>query len=130
MHDIVEFVKAVTWPATVLTIVYLLLPELKLFAMNLAQRARTDTMVFGPITLTAPLSSQVQDRKIKFREYVMSLADSKLVESIAERLNLPAGKSVTATRKAIVAEMNGRVNNDQEMDQFLTPLRRIIKQDF
>lgn len=135
MHDIVEFVQAVAWPATILAIVYVLLPELKLFAMNFAKRVETDTIVVGSFALSAPLSApsppQLQDRKLKFRRYALSLEDAERVDAIAKRLGLASGTtSVAAMRKVIVAEMNRRVNTDMDMAQFSALLKRIAKQDF
>ena len=135
MQEIVEFIQAIVWPAATLTIVYLLLPELKLFAANLAFRIRTDNFAFGPLSvaappLAAPLPSQVQLRKIKFRDYALSQVDPVKIQSIAEALGLPPSKSISSLRKPIVAQMNQLVSNDVDMDNFSNALKRITNQDF
>src|SRR5438477_6616164 len=126
MHDVVELVRALAWPATILCIVLLLRKELRMFTMNVATRARTDTIVIGRsgVTIKAPLSSQLQARKISFRRFVVALADTTVL-SIAGRLELPTGVTPAAARKALIAEMNRRVSTDQDMDQFSAMLKRI-----
>jgi hypothetical protein len=132
MHEVVELVRALAWPVTIFALVLLLRKEVQLLGSNLAARVRTDTIVIGRSGLTrkAPASSQLQDRKLRFRRFVAANEDEAVLDSIAKRLGLPTGMEVSAARKAIVVEMNRRVSSDLDMDQISATLKRITKQDF
>jgi hypothetical protein len=106
--------------------------ELQTLTQNVAERIQTDTIEIGPrgVTIKSPLPPQLQERKIRFRRYITAVYDQAVLNIISKRLNVPAANGIAAARKLLVAEMNRRVNTDQDMDRLSATLKRITRQDF
>jgi hypothetical protein len=137
MYDIVELVRALAWPITALIILFALRPELLRLVGNLSRRVETATSVIirpsgieirGEIKGPVPL--EVQQRKLRFTNFVRNSSDKQVLDSLADVMNVPRSPNVRTQKGAINAEMTRRVSTNSDMDHLVSRVQEILGKDF
>ena len=138
MRDLIELVKALAWPITVLTIFVILRSEVQRFTKNVADRIQSaNSITIGPrgfelkgLVKVVPVPAELQARKLALARFVRRLTNKPMLDQIAAALNIPQSTDVRAQIGDIILEINRRVDSGQAMDLVSKELRRITAQDF
>jgi hypothetical protein len=138
MHELIELVKAVVWPITVLTIFVILRSEVQRFTKNVADRIQSaNSITIGPrgvelkgLVKVVPVPAELQARKLALARFVRRLTSKATLDQIAEALNIPQSTDIKSQIGDIILEINRRVDSGQAMDLLSQELRRITAQDF
>ena len=138
MHELIELVKAVVWPITVLTIFVIQRSEVQRFTKNVADRIQSaNSITIGPrgfelkgLVKVVPVPAELQARKLALARFVRRLTSKSMLDQIAEVLNIPQSTDIKSQTGDIILEINRRVDNGQAMDLLSKELRRITAQDF
>ena len=102
MHELIELVKAVVWPITVLTIFVILRSEVQRFTKNVADRIQSaNSITIGPrgfelkgLVKVVPVPAELQARKLALARFVRRLTSKSMLDQIAEVLNIPQSTDI------------------------------------
>lgn len=138
MHDLIELVKALAWPITVLTIFVILRSEVQRFTKNVADRIQSaNSITIGPrgfelkgLVKAVPIPAELQARKLALVRFVRRLTSKSMLDEMADALRIPQSTDSRAQIGDIILEINRRVDTAQAMDALSGELRRITAQDF
>src|ERR1051326_6822666 len=101
MHELTELTHAVAWPFTTLVIFLILRAELQRFTKNVADRIQSaNSISIGPrgfelkgLVKVAPLSPEVQARKVAFTRFVRGVSNKSKLDAIAAMLGVSRSRS-------------------------------------
>lgn len=138
MRDLIELVKALAWPITVLTIFVILRSEVQRFTKNVADRIQSaNSITIGPrgfelkgLVKAVPIPAELQARKLALARFVRRLTSKSMLDEMADALRIPHSTDSRAQIGDIILEINRRVDTAQAMDALSEELRRITGQDF
>ena len=133
MHELTELIHAVAWPFTTLVIFLILRAELQRFTKNVADRIQSaNSISIGPrgfelkgLVKVAPLSPEVQARKVAFTRFVRGVSNKSILDAIADMLGVPRSTDARTQLNDIILEINRRVETRESMDALSANARPI-----
>jgi hypothetical protein len=133
MHEITEIIRILAWPLTTLVIFLILRGELQRFTKNMADRIKSaNSISIGPrgvelkgLVKVAPLSPEVQARKVAFTRFIRDLTNRATPDAIADILDVPRSSDARAQVNDIILEVNRRVQNKRGMDTLSASIKPV-----
>jgi hypothetical protein len=116
MRDLIELIRVIAWPTTVIAVLIMLRREFRRFGQNIADRVRNAGSVsIGPRGLefrgmipVAPLPADVQGRKVELSRYIRGIRSKALLDTIADILDVAQSTDLRAERNEIILQTNRR----------------------
>lgn len=116
MRDLIELIRVIAWPITVIVVLIMLRREFRRFGQNIADRVRNAGSVsIGPRGLefrgmipVAPLPADVQGRKVELSRYIRGIRSKALLDTIADILDVAQSTDLRAERNEIILQTNRR----------------------
>jgi hypothetical protein len=138
MRDLIELVRIMAWPMTVIVILVILRREFRRFGRNIADRVRSAGSVsIGPRGLefrgmipVTPLPADVQGRKVELSRYIRSIRSKAQLDTIANVLDAAQSTDLRAQRNEIILQINRRVETKSDMDDLSAALKSATSRDF
>lgn len=138
MRDLIELIRVIAWPTTVIVVLIMLRREFRRFGQNIADRVRNAGSVsIGPRGLefrgmipVAPLPADVQGRKVELSRYIRGIRSKALLDTIADILDVAQSTDLRAERNEIILQTNRRVETKADMDALSLTLKDATGRDF